>query len=309
LERAAADSGRRARPASLGRQTAIRRTAAACAGLWLALFAATAFGAEPPPPADAAPPVTPAQLTAAIAGKTPVEQGKAIWAAKDQMESGYVDLQVHLEMVLRDRRGTESRRELTISQLEQNDAGDRLLVVFDTPKQIRGTALLSYSYPTAPDDQWLYLPAAKRVKRIASQNKSGPFLSSEFAFEDMVLQELEKFDYALMGTEACGDATCYRVERKPHDPHSGYSRQEVLLERATLRTMHVDYFDRAGRPLKVLAVNDYAQYGDRFWKAGRMLMENLQTGKTTELLWRNYRFATGLSAERDFSTNSLARAR
>ena len=52
-----------------------------------------------------------------------------------------------------------------------------------------------------------------------------------------------------------------------------------------------------------------AQYGDRFWKAGRMLMENLQTGKTTELLWRNYRFATGLSAERDFSTNSLARAR
>jgi hypothetical protein len=310
LDRAAADTGRRARLASLGLPTAGPGRLVACVGFWLALIGPGSLAAEPVArEVDAAAAATPAQLEAALAGMTPAEQGKAIWTTKDRLESGYVDLQVRLEMVLRDRRGTESRRELSISQLEQNDAGDRLLVVFDTPKQIRGTALLSYSYPTAPDDQWLYLPAAKRVKRIASQNKSGPFLSSEFAFEDMVLQELEKFDYALLGSGACGAAACYRVERKPHDPHSGYTRQEVLLERDTLRIERVDYFDRAGRPLKVLKVDDYAEYGGRFWKAGRMLMENLQTGKTTELFWRDYRFATGLSAERDFSTNSLARAR
>jgi hypothetical protein len=280
--------------------------------LWLALVGPS-VAAEPAtsPDASAAAPsaVASVELEAALVGKTPAEQGKAIWTAKDRIESGYVDLQVRLEMVLRDRRGTESRRELSISQLEQQGAGDRLLVVFDTPKQIRGTALLSYSYPTAPDDQWLYLPAAKRVKRIASQNKSGPFLSSEFAFEDMVLQELEKFDYTLLGSEPCGAQTCYRVERKPHDPHSGYSRQEALLDRESLRVERVHYFDRAGRPLKVLQVGDYQEYGGRFWKAGRMFMENLQTGKTTELIWRDYQFATGLSAERDFSTNSLARAR
>jgi hypothetical protein len=246
---------------------------------------------------------------AMLSGRSPEEQGRVIWEEKDRRESGYLDLQVGLEMILRDRRGTESRRELSISQLEMPQDGDRLLVVFDTPKQIRGTALLSYSYESRPDDQWLYLPAVKRVKRIASQNKSGPFLSSEFAFEDMVLQELEKFEYRLLAREACGDRECYRVERRPLDRFSGYSRQEVLLDRDTLRVERIDYFDRAQRPLKVLRVSDYELFEGRFWKAGRMFMENLQTGKTTEIVWRDYRFATGLSAERDFTTNSLARAR
>jgi hypothetical protein len=244
-----------------------------------------------------------------LADLTPEAQGHALFASKEAAEAGYQDLQVELEMVLRDRRGTESRRLLTISQLEVDGDGDRLLVVFDTPRQIRGTALLSVSYRDRPDDQWLFLPAINRVKRIASQNKSGPFLGSEFAFEDMVLQDLDKFAYRLLGREACGAYGCYRVERRPLDANSGYSRQEVLLEVETLRLERVDYFDRVGRPLKVLAVTDYVVHHDRFWKPGRMVMENLQTGKSTELRWQDYRFAVGLSAERDFSTNALARAR
>ncbi len=255
--------------------------------------------------AYAAEPSFPAGFAALPVG----EQGAAIFREKDRLDSGYQDLQVDLRMVLRDRRGNESQRDLRISQLEMPDDGDRLLVVFDTPKAIRGTALLSYSHKEDPDDQWLYLPAHARVKKIASRNKSGPFLSSEFAYEDMALQELEKFDYALLGTEPCGEDACFRVERVPRDEYSGYSRQEVLLDRATLRVWRIAYFDRAGRPLKVLSVDAYRLYQDRFWKAGRMSMENLQTGKSTELFWRDYHFATGLSAERDFSTNSLLRAR
>ncbi|MFM8356409.1 MAG: outer membrane lipoprotein-sorting protein [Gammaproteobacteria bacterium] len=248
-------------------------------------------------------------LETTLAAGTPAEQGRAIFEAKDRIDSGYGDLEVELEMILRDRAGSESRRALSISQIEIGDTGERLKVVFTTPVQIRGTALLSYSYADRPDDQWLYLPAVKRVKRIASQNKSGPFLSSEFAFEDMMLQELDKFSYALLGTEACGGQPCWRVERRPHDAFSGYSRQEVLLDAATLRVLGIDYFDRAGRPLKVLRVTDYQLLGERFWKATVMAMQNLQTGKSTELRWRDYRLASGLSAERDFTTNSLVRAR
>ena len=249
------------------------------------------------------------QLPPGFGGLPPADQGAAIFQEKDRIESGYQDLQVDLQMILRDRRGNETQRELEIRQLEMADDGDRLLVVFDTPKAIRGTALLSYSHKVGPDDQWLYLPAHARVKKIASRNKSGPFLSSEFAYEDMALQELEKFQYLLLGEEPCGDARCYRIERIPKDEFSGYARQEVLLDVAALRVLRIDYFDRAGRPLKVLTAGDYQQHENRFWKAGRMLMENLQTGKSTELLWRNFRFANGLSADRDFSTNSLRRVR
>jgi hypothetical protein len=240
---------------------------------------------------------------------TAIDQGTLIFREKDRLDSGYQDLQVNLQMVLRDRRGSESRRDLQISQLEMENDGDRLLVVFDTPKAIRGTALLSYSHKAEPDDQWLYLPAHARVKKIASRNKSGPFLSSEFAYEDMALQEVEKFDYQLLGSEDCGSRTCFRVQRVPRDPYSGYSRQEVLLDHDALRVQRIEYFDRARRPFKVLTVDDYALHEERFWKAARMHMENLQTGKSTELQWRDYRFATGLSADRHFSTNSLFRAR
>jgi hypothetical protein len=251
----------------------------------------------------------PALATIGSGALTPEQQGLALFLEKDRRESGYGDLRVDIEMVLRDRSGAESRRELSISQIEIPDAGDRLLVVFDTPKPIRGTALLSYSHADAPDDQWLYLPAQRRVKKIASRNKSGPFLSSEFAFEDLALQDVEKFSYRLLGTEDCDGRQCVRVERIPLDEYSGYSRQEVLLDEETLRVERIDFFDRHGRPLKVLINDDYQLHRDRFWKPQRMFMENLQTGKTTELLWKAYTFDNGLLPERDFSTNSLMRAR
>ena len=102
---------------------------------------------------------------------------------------------------------------------------------------------------------------------------------------------------------------CYLVERTPVDAHSGYSRQLVWLDVVELRVQQIEYFDRRNGLLKTLAVADYARYGDGYWKAGNMQMVNHQTGKSTELRWRNYRFATGLVAERDFSTNSLRRVR
>lgn len=244
-----------------------------------------------------------------LEGLSPEEQGAAIFREKDRRDSGYGDLEVEVEMILRDRRGSESRRELSISQLEMEDEGDRLLVVFETPKPIRGTALLSYSHVTGLDDQWLYLPAQRRVKKIASRNKSGPFLGSEFAYEDLALQEVEKFTYRMMGPETCGEAECLRVERTPLDEYSGYSRQEVLLDASSLRVERIEYFDRHDRPLKVLDNEDYRVYQDRYWKPRRMFMENLRTGKTTELLWREYEFDNGLLADRDFSTNALMRSR
>ncbi|MEJ2090443.1 MAG: outer membrane lipoprotein-sorting protein, partial [Gammaproteobacteria bacterium] len=75
------------------------------------------------------------------------------------------------------------------------------------------------------------------------------------------------------------------------------------------RIHHIDYYDRQNRLLKTLEVEGYTQHADRFWKPQRMLMANVQTGKSTELEWRNFEFGTGLDAERDFSTTSLRRAR
>ncbi len=239
----------------------------------------------------------------------PAAAGLAIMTEADRRDSGYQDLNVALTMVLRDARNRENSRELRISQLEVPDDGDKMLVVFDSPKAIRGTALLSYSHARREDDQWLYLPALKRVKKITARNKSGPFLSSEFAFEDLTVQEVEKYQYRYLGIGSCALGSCYHVERVPLDEFSGYSRQEVWVDLEGFRLLQVTYFDRRGDPLKTLVADEFQLHEDRFWRAENMLMTNHQTNKSTALRWRDFQFATGLSAERDFSTNSLLRAR
>ena len=244
-----------------------------------------------------------------LAAVDPQLAGLAIMAHADQRNWGYQDSTVALTMILRTASGRETSRELRISQIEIPDDGDRMLLVFDTPRAIRGTALLSYSHPRAVDDQWLYLPALTRVKKINSRNKSGPFLSSEFAFEDLTAQEVEKFSYRYLGIEACAEGQCYQVERIPLDEFSGYSTQIVAVDTEHLRLVSIAYFDRRGDPLKTLQSSGFELYQDRFWRASRMVMTNHQTGKSTELNWRGFAFATGLSADRDFSTNALQRAR
>jgi len=104
------------------------------------------------------------------------QRGLEIFQEADRRQSGFQDMLVNLTMVLRNRKGAAVERELDLKQLEVPEGGDRLMVVFNTPKAIRGTALLSHGQLTREDDQWLYLPALKRVKKIASRNRSGPFL-------------------------------------------------------------------------------------------------------------------------------------
>ena len=154
-------------------------------------------------------------------------QGFDIAARSDRTDLGFADSEVELQMVLRNAAGQQSTRALRIATLEKPDetVGDKSLVVFETPRDIEGTALLSHAKILDPDDQWLYLPALKRVKRISSSNKSGPFVGSEFAFEDFTAIELNKFDYTYVGEVPCGDLTCDVLERTPRYENSGYTKQ------------------------------------------------------------------------------------
>lgn len=245
-----------------------------------------------------------------LPGDDPSAAGLAVFTAADQQQSGFGDFEVDLRMVLRSRTGASVERELDLAQIETPNAGDRLLVVFQTPKAIRGTALLSHGQITREDDQWLYLPALKRVKKIASRNRSGPFLGSEFSYEDLTSQEVSKYRYEFLREEACGELRCYVVERRAGEGiHSGYLRQVFWIDSTDLRTWKVEYYNRGDRLLKTLTAADFRQHDGRFWRADKLVMQNHLSGKSTELHWENFRYGVGLVAERDFSTTSLRRAR
>ena len=243
------------------------------------------------------------------AAATPEEQGFDIAARSDRSDIGFGDSEVDLTMILRNAAGQETRRSLTITTLEKPDetVGDKSLVVFDTPRDIEGTALLSHAQILDADNQWLYLPALKRVKRISSANKSGPFVGSEFAFEDFTSQELNKFEYRYIGEQECGEFICDVVDRVPVYENSGYTRQVAYIDQVHFQVRKVEFHDRRGDLLKILTFMDYRDY-DGIWRAHHMNMVNVQTGKETDLLYGDYVFGVGLE-DGDFVQGRLARLR
>jgi len=243
-----------------------------------------------------------------IIAQTPEEKGLEIAIENDNRDTGFGDSSAELTMILRNKQGDESKRQIDNKTLEVENDGDKSLVIFNEPKDVKGTAFLSFTHKSGPDDQWLYLPALKRVKRIASDNKSGPFMGSEFAFEDISSQEIEKYTYKYIKDEKMDNMDCYVVERYPADEKSGYTRQAVWYDKEHYRLIKIDFYDRKNSLLKTLTYHGYNQYLDKYWRAGKMLMENHQTGKSTDLLFSNYQFANGFS-ESDFNKNSLKRAR
>lgn len=240
--------------------------------------------------------------------ETPEEKGLAIAVAADKRDTGFVTQTADLVMTLRNRKGQESTRYIRTRTLEVEGDGDKALSIFDRPADIKHTAVLTFSHGLEPDDQWLYLPALKRVKRINSRNKSGPFVGSEFAFEDLGSQEVEKYSYKYLRDEACGEWQCFVVERFPEYEYSGYTRQLAWIDQAEYRIVKVEFYDRKNSLLKTLTYSGYQEYIDYFWRPDEMFMENHQTGKETTLKWSNYKLKTDVS-ERDFNSNALPRLR
>jgi outer membrane lipoprotein-sorting protein len=249
-----------------------------------------------------------ALLAAPAFAETPEEKGLAIALEADRRNDGFGDTSSTLQMILRNRQGEESKREIRSKVLETKGDGDKSMIVFDQPKDVAGTGLLTYTHKSADDDRWLYLPAVKRVKRIASSNKSGPFMGSEFAFEDLGSQEPEKYTYKYLRDEKLDGQDCFVSERYPKDKDSGYTRMVVWMDKAEYRPLKLEFYDRKQSLLKTLTLTDYNQYLGKYWRPGKLDMVNHQTGKSTTLLIRDYKFRNGFK-DRDFDQNALQSAR
>ncbi len=236
------------------------------------------------------------------------DKGLALALEMDKHDLGWGDQTADMKMVLRNKRGDEAQRQMRSRTLEVTGDGDKALTIFIEPRDVKGTAFLSFTHSKKADDQWLYLPALKRVKRISSRNKSGPFMGSEFAYEDLTSQEVDKYSYKWLRDEKVDGKEGFVMERYPEYAKSGYKRQIVWVDKSIWRPVKLEFYDRKNSLLKTLEFHDYMEYLPGIYRASRMEMENHQTGKSTTLSWANYAFKTGLT-DRDFDRNSLKRAR
>ena len=152
------------------------------------------------------------------------------------------------------------------------------------------------------------MPALRRTKRIATRNKSGPFMGSEFAFEDMASFELEKFTFSYLRDEQLQGVNCFVVQRIPRDQYSGYSKQIVWYDQQHYRIQKIEFYDPKQALLKVLTASEYTHYLEKYWRAHRVTMENVQIGNSTLLLTSDIQFQTDVDAA-DFHKNKLSRLR
>ena len=214
----------------------------------------------------------------------------------DKVTDGFESSIAQTEMILINASGQKSVRQLEMKTLE-GENGDKTISTFLTPADVKGTKTLTHEHAERDDDQWLYLPALKRVKRIASSNKSGSFMGSEFSYEDIGNQNYNKFTYAdkVEEVELNGE-TCYKGERIPKDENSGYTKQISWVAKDSFLLKQVEYYDRKSEHLKTAVFSDYKQI-EGVWRVGQIEMKNHQNDKSTLLIWKEDKVKAGLSAK------------
>lgn len=234
------------------------------------------------------------------------DRGRSIAEEADRRGRGYGDFTARLTMTLVNRHGEERVRELTVQVLEAGESGERTLLAFESPPDLRGTRLLTHASPGETDARWLYLPALRRVKRVASSERSSAFLGTEFSYEDIGPEDPDDYSYRFVEPSVLEGVECWTVERFPRDAGSGYSRQRVWFDREAFRIRRIDYYSRDGDLLKTLTQDTFRLYEGRFWRPGRMEMRNHRTGALTRVEWTEVRVGVGLG-EHDFDRSRLGR--
>lgn len=220
-------------------------------------------------------------------------------------DSGFENYSVEVKMIITNKNGQTTTNLLTQKNLEVKNDGDKSLIEFNSPKDVKDTKTLTFTHKTKEDDQWIFLPAIKRVKRIASSNKSGPFIGSEFAFEDLSSFEVEKYEYKFIKETKINNQTFAIVETNPIDKKSGYSKQIIYFNLdEDYRVEKIEFFDRKGAKLKTLDYVNFKKYAGKHWRADKLAMVNHQNGKKTDLIFSDYKFKTNLN-ESDFTEESI----
>ncbi len=221
----------------------------------------------------------------AVAGPAE-EKGLQLVVAADKANEGFGTEKATMTLDLINAHGDVTQRKMRMEIMEGTGDGDRAILVFDWPADVKGTKLLTFTHKRGDDDQWLYLPAIKRVKRIASNNKSGSFMGSEFAYEDLSAPEVEKFNYKYLADVTEGGRAAYHLERYPVDKNSGYKRQVLWMDKEYHSPLKVEYYDRKNELLKIAQFKGYKKTG-KWWRWDMIAVENVQTKKKSVLTWKD----------------------
>lgn len=217
-----------------------------------------------------------------IAEELTGEQIAKVW---DKRDDGNTSIS-KTKFILENKRGQQRIRE-TIRYWKdyggQDGFDEKSVIFFLSPPDIKKTGFLNWSYKEVEkdDDQWLYLPALKKVKRIASDNKEDYFMGTDLTYDDMGDRKVEEDTFKLLKEETHKGKECYVLEATPREKDSMYSKRIIWLDKKELTEYTVLFYDRKGREHKKLEEDWIKASG--IWTIKKMYVENFSNGHKTTI--------------------------
>ena len=209
-----------------------------------------------------------------------------------------------MKMVLIDKNGDTRTREIRSYDKEKGEDKQRIMF-FLSPADVKDTAFLTYDYDAyeADDDQWLYLPALRKSKRIASSDKSGSFMGSDFSYADMTRKNLDAYDFTILKEEELRGNKVWLIESVPKTKkeikETGYSKSVAFVRQDNFVVVRAVHWVKEGGRLKYLDVTGLEQI-DGVWTILEMTMTTKKGNATlhkTELSFSNVRYNQGLDEQ------------
>ncbi|MCR5123623.1 MAG: outer membrane lipoprotein-sorting protein [Treponema sp.] len=218
-------------------------------------------------------------------------------------------------LTIHTKKGADRIREVIMKSKDYGDV-KKEVIVFVKPKDVSGTGYLMFDYDEdasgkkKDSDNWLYMPAMKKTRRIASSGSEsdGSFMGTDFTYRDMGERSLNDYDYNLLGEESIDGTECYKVECIAKDKTQKDPRYISYIAKSDYTLRKCELFDRQNQLHRVLTCTDFTTIKG-FTTAQKMKMQNVQSGTWSLFETANIVYDGGDIDDSLFTVASLEKGR
>jgi outer membrane lipoprotein-sorting protein len=210
------------------------------------------------------------------------------------------DILAEAQLILNESDGSSRTRNLLFLQKDYGN-DDKLTLAFTAPADVKGVVLQSVNYDEATakeDDQWIYLPAFRQIRRIAATDKRGSFMGSQFSYIDLDKLRVTDYRQKLVGEEVLDGRTCYIIERTPVSDRvinrTGYHKNVVWVDKETFVVLKQSYFDARGVQFKYFLAKKVEKIQD-IWTVTHSEMQDVVNQRSSALIFSKARYHAGLN--------------
>ena len=223
--------------------------------------------------------------------------------------SRWKDMTADVTLIITNAKGDRRVRKIKLFSRKRTEDESDMLMRFIEPADVAGTGFLMIEHQNRDDDRYLFLPALRRVKRIASSGKGGNFMGSDYTYYDIGEPKLDDWTYPSVSDTTIDGKACYVITALPVTPkiarETGYSKIVHYVDKERMTIIRSDYYDRRGKLQKILTIPEMIRLAG-IWFQTHLVMKNVQDNRTSEMKFENIKINQNLP-KRYFSQRYLQR--